>query len=200
MYNFIKRCIDISVSLLALIILCPIYLLVALLVAKKLGRPVHFKQPRPGLNGKVFMMTKFRTMHDATDSQGQPLPDRQRLNSFGLKLRRSSLDELPGLFAVLKGDMSLVGPRPLLVEYLPLYSNEQAQRHNVKPGLTGWAQVNGRNAISWQEKFQLDLWYVNNQSLWLDLKILLMTIHKVCSQADINSQGEASMSKFTGQP
>lgn len=199
MYKIIKRTIDILASLLTLIILSPLYLIITRKVANNLGRPVIFSQQRPGLYGKIFTMKKFRSMRDAQDKNGVALPDNERLTDFGIKLRNSSLDELPGLFSVLKGDMSLVGPRPLLVEYLPLYSKQQARRHNVKPGITGWAQVNGRNAISWQEKFELDVWYVNNQSLWLDIKIIYLTIKKVFSQADISANGEATMNKFTGQ-
>lgn len=193
-----KRTFDIIISLMALTLLFPVILFIRYKVAINLGKPVLFKQKRPGLYGNTFEMLKFRSMRDAKDAQGTPLPDSQRLTPFGCKLRNSSLDELPGLWSVLKGDMSLVGPRPLLVEYLPLYSKEQARRHLVKPGITGWAQVNGRNAISWQEKFELDVWYVDNQSFWLDLKIILLTIKKVFSQADINAQGEATMTKFTG--
>ena len=199
MYKIIKRIIDILAALSALIILSPVYIIVAFKVAKNLGKPVLFSQKRPGLNGQIFTMKKFRSMRDAQDKNGNILPDQERLTPFGIKLRNSSLDELPGLLSVLKGDMSLVGPRPLLVEYLPLYSEVQAKRHDVKPGITGWAQVNGRNAISWQEKFELDVWYVDNQSLWLDIKIIYLTIKKVFSQADINAEGEATMSKFTGQ-
>jgi lipopolysaccharide/colanic/teichoic acid biosynthesis glycosyltransferase len=199
MYKIIKRIIDILAALSALIILSPVYIIVAFKVAKNLGKPVLFSQKRPGLNGQIFTMKKFRSMRDAQDKNGNILPDQERLTPFGIKLRNSSLDELPGLLSVLKGDMSLVGPRPLLVEYLPLYSEVQAKRHDVKPGITGWAQVNGRNAISWQEKFELDVWYVENQSLWLDIKIIYLTIKKVFSQADINAEGEATMSKFTGQ-
>lgn len=199
MYKIIKRIIDILAALSALIILSPVYIFVAFKVAKNLGKPVLFSQKRPGLNGQIFTMKKFRSMRDAQDKNGNILPDQERLTPFGIKLRNSSLDELPGLLSVLKGDMSLVGPRPLLVEYLPLYSEVQAKRHDVKPGITGWAQVNGRNAISWQEKFELDVWYVENQSLWLDIKIIYLTIKKVFSQADINAEGEATMSKFTGQ-
>ena len=193
-----KRTFDIIISLMALTLLSPMILFIRYKVAINLGKPVLFKQRRPGLQGNTFEMLKFRSMRDANDEQGKPLPDSQRLTPFGCKLRNSSLDELLGLWSVLKGDMSLVGPRPLLIEYLPLYSKEQARRHLVKPGITGWAQVNGRNAISWQEKFELDVWYVDNQSLWLDLKIILLTIKKVFSQADINAQGEATMTKFTG--
>lgn len=199
MYRIIKRTIDILASALALFILSPIYLIVSYRVAKNLGTPIIFAQKRPGLAGKIFTMQKFRSMRDASDKHGTALPDSERLTDFGIKLRNSSLDELPGLWSVLKGDMSLVGPRPLLVEYLPLYSKEQARRHEVKPGITGWAQVNGRNAISWQEKFELDVWYVDNQSLWLDIKIILLTIKKVFSQSDINADGEATMAKFTGK-
>jgi lipopolysaccharide/colanic/teichoic acid biosynthesis glycosyltransferase len=199
MYKIIKRIIDILAALSALIILSPVYIIVAFKVAKNLGKPVLFSQKRPGFNGQIFTMKKFRSMRDAQDKNGNILPDQERLTPFGIKLRNSSLDELPGLLSVLKGDMSLVGPRPLLVEYLPLYSEVQAKRHDVKPGITGWAQVNGRNAISWQEKFELDVWYVDNQSLWLDIKIIYLTIKKVFSQADINAEGEATMSKFTGQ-
>lgn len=199
MYKLIKRTLDILAASIALILLSPIYIIVARKVAKNLGTPVIFSQQRPGLHGEIFTMKKFRSMRDATDKNGNVLPDSERLTEFGIKLRNSSLDELPGLWSVLKGDMSLVGPRPLLVEYLPLYSEQQARRHNVKPGITGWAQVNGRNAISWQDKFSLDVWYVDNQSLWLDIKIIFLTIKKVFSQADINADGEATMSKFTGQ-
>lgn len=191
--------IDILAALTALIILSPLYLIVTRKVAKNLGKPVLFSQQRPGLNSQIFTMKKFRSMRDTHDKNGKALPDKERLTPFGIKLRNSSLDELPGLWSVLKGDMSLVGPRPLLIEYLPLYSKVQARRHDVKPGITGWAQVNGRNAISWQEKFELDIWYVENQSLWLDIKILFLTIKKVFSQADISAEGEATMSKFTGQ-
>lgn len=199
MYKFIKRTFDILAASLTLILLSPVYLIVAAKVATNLGTPVIFSQQRPGLHGQIFSMKKFRSMRDATDEYGNILPDSARLTDFGIKLRNSSLDELPGLWSVLKGDMSLVGPRPLLVEYLPLYSAQQARRHYVKPGITGWAQVNGRNAISWQDKFKLDVWYVDNQSMWLDIKIIFLTIKKVFSQADINADGEATMSKFTGQ-
>ena len=198
MNKIIKSLIDKICSALALLIFAPIIIILSIIVARKLGKPVLFKQQRPGLHGNIFEMLKFRSMLDANDEQGQPLSDSERLTPFGSKLRNSSLDELPGLWSVLKGDMSLVGPRPLLVEYLPLYSKEQARRHEVKPGITGWAQVNGRNAISWQEKFELDVWYVNNQSFWLDIKILFLTIKKVFKQADISADGEATMTKFTG--
>jgi len=198
MRQILKSIFDKVCSTTALILLSPLILLLSHIVGKNLGKPVLFKQKRPGLNGNIFEMIKFRSMKDANDDQGIPLPDNERLTPFGEKLRNSSLDELPGLWCVLKGDMSLVGPRPLLVEYLPLYSTEQARRHDVKPGITGWAQVNGRNAISWEEKFALDVWYVDNQSLWLDIKILFLTIKKVFTQSDINAEGEATMSKFTG--
>ncbi|WP_077287626.1 sugar transferase [Cognaticolwellia aestuarii] len=199
MYKFIKRTIDILAASLALLVLSPVYFIVARKVAKNLGTPVIFSQQRPGLHGKIFTMQKFRSMRDAHDEHGNVLPDNERLTDFGIKLRNSSLDELPGLWSVLKGDMSLVGPRPLLVEYLPLYSKQQARRHDAKPGITGWAQVNGRNAISWPDKFKLDVWYIDHQSLWLDIKIILLTVKKVFSQADINADGEATISKFTGQ-
>lgn len=198
MNRMIKSLIDKVCSALALLIFTPVIIVLSIIIAKKLGRPVLFKQKRPGLHGKIFVMLKFRSMRDASDEHGNPLPDSERLTNFGRKLRDSSLDELPGLWSVLKGDMSLVGPRPLLVEYLPLYSADQAKRHNVKPGITGWAQVNGRNAISWQEKFALDVWYVENQSLWLDIKILFLTVKQVFIRADISADGEATMSKFTG--
>jgi len=194
----LKRLFDIFASLCGLILLGPLMIVVAWLVKRKLGSPVLFSQIRPGLNAKPFKMMKFRTMFDAVDQQGNPLPDAQRMTPFGSFLRSSSLDELPGLINVLKGDMSLVGPRPLLMEYLPLYSFEQYRRHCVRPGLTGWAQVNGRNSVSWEEKFKLDVWYVDNKSLWLDLKIIILTIRKVIIREGISADGEATMSKFTG--
>ncbi|MDG5899109.1 sugar transferase [Shewanella xiamenensis] len=194
----VKRLFDLFVSLLALMALWPVILLVGLLIRFKLGSPILFKQPRPGLHGKPFNMLKFRSMLDAADKDGNPLPDEQRLTRFGRVLRSTSLDELPGLINVLKGDMSLVGPRPLLVEYLPLYSPEQARRHEVRPGITGWAQVNGRNTISWEDKFTLDVWYVDNRSVWLDIKILFLTVKKVFVREGISAAGEATMSKFTG--
>lgn len=193
-----KRLFDLFVSLVAIIVLMPVSIVVAILVAIKLGRPVLFSQQRPGLNGKVFKMYKFRSMTGERNEHGELLPDAERLPGFGRLLRSTSLDELPGLWNVLKGDMSLVGPRPLLVEYLPLYSQQQAKRHDVRPGITGWAQVNGRNAISWQQKFDYDLWYVENQSLWLDFKILLLTLKKVVARADINQDNQATMEKFNG--
>ena len=196
--KMLKRLIDITASSAALVALSPVLAVTAYKVKKDLDSPVLFKQTRPGLNGKPFEMIKFRTMKDATDKDGNPLPDSERLTPFGQKLRSTSLDELPELWNVLKGDMSLVGPRPLLMEYLPLYSNEQARRHNVRPGVTGYAQVNGRNAISWEQKFALDTWYVDNQSLWLDFKILAKTVKQVLVKDGISAEGEATMSKFTG--
>ncbi|MFB9146795.1 sugar transferase [Halomonas alkalicola] len=194
----VKRLFDIVASLTALILLSPVLLIVALLVRRKLGSPVLFRQVRPGLHGKPFEMIKFRTMLDAYDDQGKPLPNEQRLTRFGKLLRSTSLDELPELWNVLKGDMSLVGPRPLLVEYLPLYSKHQARRHEVCPGVTGWAQVNGRNAISWEEKFNYDVWYVDHQSFWLDVKILLLTVKKVFVREGISSSENVTMPKFRG--
>lgn len=196
--KMLKRLIDITASGAALVALSPVLAVTAYKVKKDLGSPVLFKQTRPGLNGKPFEMIKFRTMKDATDKDGNLLPDSERLTPFGQKLRSTSLDELPELWNVLKGDMSLVGPRPLLMEYLPLYSSEQARRHNVRPGVTGYAQVNGRNAISWEQKFALDTWYVDNQSLWLDIKILAKTVKQVLIKDGISATGEATMSKFTG--
>ncbi|WP_281247541.1 sugar transferase [Qipengyuania nanhaisediminis] len=172
---------------------------VALMVHSKLGSPVLFTQMRPGQHGKPFRMLKFRTMLDAVDQNGDPLPDEKRLTAFGQLLRSTSLDELPGLFNVLKGDMSVVGPRPLLMDYLPLYSQEQSRRHEVRPGITGWAQVNGRNALSWPEKFALDVWYVDNRSMWLDLKILWLTALKVARRDGISAAGEATMPRFMGE-
>ncbi len=194
----IKRLLDIIIASIALILLSPLYFYVAHKVKKNLGSPVLFRQVRPGLHGKPFEMIKFRSMKDAVDAQGNPLPDSERLTPFGKMLRSSSLDEMPELWNVIKGDMSIVGPRPLLMEYLPLYNQEQAKRHLVRPGMTGHAQVNGRNAISWEEKFKLDTWYVENQSVWLDFKIMLKTVKKVLAKDDINEAGEATMTKFTG--
>ncbi|RZF51152.1 sugar transferase [Acinetobacter halotolerans] len=193
-----KRLLDIIIASSALILLSPLYFYVAYKVKKNLGSPVLFRQVRPGLHGKPFEMIKFRTMKDAVDAHGNPLPDNERLTPFGKMLRSSSLDEMPELWNVIKGDMSIVGPRPLLMEYLPLYNKEQAKRHDVRPGMTGHAQVNGRNAISWEEKFKLDTWYVENRSLWLDFKIMLQTVKKVIAKDDINEAGEATMTKFTG--
>lgn len=194
----LKRLLDIVIASIALILLSPLYFYVAYKVKKNLGSPVLFRQVRPGLHGKPFEMIKFRTMKDAVDAQGNPLPDSERLTDFGKMLRATSLDEMPELWNVIKGDMSIVGPRPLLMEYLPLYNEEQAKRHNVRPGMTGHAQVNGRNAIGWEEKFKLDTWYVENQSVWLDFKIMLQTVKKVLAKDDISAEGEATMSKFTG--
>ncbi|EMP55935.1 undecaprenyl-phosphate galactose phosphotransferase [Marinobacter santoriniensis NKSG1] len=194
----IKRVFDVVLSSLALLLLAPVLLVVAFLIRWNLGSPVFFRQVRPGLGGEPFDMVKFRTMRDATDSKGSPLPDEERMTQFGSFLRTTSLDELPELWNVLKGDMSLVGPRPLLLEYLPLYSKEQFRRHEVRPGVSGWAQVNGRNAISWEDKFKLDVWYVDNQSFALDLKILYLTLKKVLARDGISGEGEATMSKFTG--
>lgn len=194
----LKRAFDIAASTSALVVLSPVLAITAYKVKKEMGSPVLFRQTRPGLHGKPFEMIKFRTMKDATDKEGNALPDSKRLTDFGKKLRASSLDELPELWNVLKGDMSLVGPRPLLIEYLPLYNAEQAKRHNVRPGVTGYAQVNGRNSLSWEDKFKLDTWYVENQSLWLDMKILLKTVKKVIIKDGISAEGEATMTKFTG--
>lgn len=193
-----KRFFDFLVASFALLALFPVIIIVALLIRFKLGSPILFTQDRPGLNGKVFKMMKFRSMLDAKDKQGNLLPDDERMTKFGAFLRSTSLDELPGLFNVLKGDMSLVGPRPLLVQYLPLYSPEQARRHNVRPGITGWAQVNGRNAISWEQKFKLDVWYVDNQSLFLDFKILLLTVKKVFVREGISAHGHVTIEPFKG--
>ena len=194
----LKRLLDIIIATTALILLSPLYAFVAYKVKKNLGSPVLFRQVRPGLHGKPFEMIKFRTMKDAVDAQGNPLPDSERLTAFGKMLRSTSLDEMPELWNVIKGDMSIVGPRPLLTEYLPLYNQEQAKRHNVRPGMTGHAQVNGRNAISWEEKFKLDTWYVENQSTLLDFKIMFKTVHKVLAKDDISAEGEATMTKFNG--
>ncbi|WP_286682074.1 MULTISPECIES: sugar transferase [Idiomarina] len=193
-----SRMFDVSVALVSLVVLLPLMFLLSVFILFKIGTPVFFTQVRPGLHGRSFKMIKFRTMRDAYDSEGNPLPDEQRLTKFGNFLRATSLDELPELWNVLKGDMSLVGPRPLLMEYLDLYTSEQARRHEVRPGVTGWAQVNGRNAISWEEKFKLDVWYVDNRTFWLDIKILFLTIKKVFIREGISAEGEATMSKFKG--
>ena len=198
MKKLAKRLFDLVVAALALLALALPLLVLAGLIRRKLGRPVLFRQVRPGLNGKPFEMVKFRTMTDELGADGVLLPDAQRLTPFGRFLRASSLDELPELWSVIKGDMSLVGPRPLLMEYLPLYTPEQARRHEVRPGITGWAQVNGRNAIGWEDKFALDVWYVENPSLWLDIKILWMTVRKVLVRDGISAAGDATMPKFTG--
>ncbi|MGM1003304.1 sugar transferase [Acinetobacter haemolyticus] len=194
----LKRLLDIIIASTALVLLSPLYFYVAHKVKKNLGSPVLFRQVRPGLHGKPFEMIKFRTMKDALDEQGNPLPDSERLTPFGKMLRSTSLDEMPELWNVLKGDMSIVGPRPLLMDYLPLYNEEQAKRNNVRPGMTGHAQVNGRNAISWEKKFELDTWYVENQSLWLDFKIMLLTVKKVLIKEGINQSEEVTMTRFTG--
>lgn len=193
-----KRLFDLLVSLILFICLSPITMIVALAVRIKLGSPVVFKQQRPGLYGKPFYLYKFRTMTDTKDGNGQLLPDQLRLTTFGRILRKFSLDELPQLINVMKGDISLVGPRPLLMDYLPFYTAEQHRRHDVKPGITGWAQVNGRNAISWEEKFKLDVWYVDHHSFLLDMKILYLTVFKVFNSEGINHPGEATMKSFTG--
>jgi len=194
----IKRTFDFFVSFCAILALLPVIVVVAVLIRFKLGSPILFTQQRPGLDGKIFKMMKFRTMLDGKDKQGNLLPDNERMTQFGAFLRSTSLDELPGLFNVLKGDMSLVGPRPLLVQYLPLYDAKQARRHNVRPGITGWAQVNGRNAISWEDKFKLDVWYVDNQSFWLDIKILFLTIKKVFVREGISANGHVTIEPFKG--
>ncbi len=194
-----KRMLDLLGSSVGLILFSPILIAVSLLIWRQMGRPIIFRQVRPGLHGQAFQMIKFRTMRDALDKNSNPLPDTERLTRLGSFLRSSSLDELPELWNVLKGDMSLVGPRPLLMEYLPLYSPEQARRHEVRPGVTGWAQINGRNAISWNEKFELDVWYVNNRNLWLDLMIIWLTIRKVLKRDGISAAGEATMPKFEGE-
>ena len=196
--SLMKRIFDFIAALLGLIVLAIPLLVLIIFIRKKIGSPVFFRQVRPGLKGRPFEMVKFRTMTDSKGADGQLLPDADRLTPFGRFLRSTSLDELPELWNVLKGDMSLVGPRPLLMEYLPLYTSEQARRHEARPGVTGWAQINGRNAISWEDKFSLDVWYVDNQSLWLDIKILWLTVKKVLVRDGISAVGEATMSKFTG--
>lgn len=193
-----KRLFDIASTIIGLLLLWPVLLVSAVLVRICHGSPIFFRQSRPGLHGKPFKMYKFRTMTDARDREGCLLPDSQRLTRLGQFFRSTSLDEFPELLNVLKGEMSLVGPRPLLMEYLPLYTSEQFRRHEVRPGITGWAQVNGRNAISWEDKFKLDVWYVDNQSLSLDIKILWMTIFKVFQREGVNQEGQATAEKFTG--
>lgn len=197
--HFFKRLIDFILSLIALIVLSPVLLIVALLVRTKLGSPVIFKQERPGLNEKIFTLYKFRTMTDAKDEQGNLLPDEIRLTKFGKLLRSTSLDELPELFNILKGDMAIVGPRPLLVRYLPLYNEHQKHRHDVRPGFTGWAQCNGRNAISWEEKFDLDVYYTKHVSLLLDIKIILKTVKVVLFREGISSETSVTMEEFRGK-
>ena len=194
----LKRLFDIFASLFGLLILSPVIAVVAYKVHKNLGSPVLFRQVRPGKDGKPFEMIKFRTMRDAIDKNGNPLPDSERITAFGNFLRSTSLDELPELWNVLTGEMSLVGPRPLLMEYLPLYNQEQMRRHEARPGVTGWAQINGRNAISWEEKFKLDVWYVDNQSFWLDIKILILTVKKVFIRDGISADDHVTMPRFTG--
>ncbi|WP_288368520.1 sugar transferase [uncultured Alcanivorax sp.] len=193
-----KRLMDVIAALAGLFLLLPLFLIVGLSTRFKLGTPILFTQLRPGINGSSFKMIKFRTMTDKKGEDGKLLPDAERLTAFGQFLRSTSLDELPELWNVLKGDMSLVGPRPLLMEYLPLYSERQGRRHEVRPGITGWAQINGRNALSWEEKFELDVWYVENRTLWLDIKILFLTVWQVVKRDGISQDGEATMSKFTG--
>lgn len=194
-----KRIFDVVASAVALTLLSPVIAIVAWQIRRKLGSPVFFRQVRPGKDGKPFEMVKFRTMRDAYDEDGNPLPNFERMTPFGDRLRSTSLDELPELWNVLKGDMSLVGPRPLLMEYLPLYSKEQARRHEARPGVTGWAQINGRNSLSWDEKFKLDVWYVDNQSFWLDVKILFLTVKKVLVRDGINSGDGVTMPRFKGK-
>ena len=198
MSKFFKRLFDIIASASGLIFLSPVFLILIYLIRKNLGEPVFFTQERPGKDGKPFKMIKFRSMRDAVDQDGNPLPDSERLTPFGKKLRATSLDELPELWNVLKGDMSLVGPRPLLMSYLPLYNEFQNRRHEMRPGVTGWAQVNGRNALSWDEKFAHDIWYIDHYSFWLDMKILFLTVKKVFIKEGISAEGEATMPYFTG--
>lgn len=193
-----KRFLDIIIASIALVFLSPLYFYVAYKVRKNLGSPVIFRQVRPGLNGKPFEMVKFRTMTDERDKEGNLLPNEQRLPKFGKMLRATSLDEMPELWNVIKGDMSIVGPRPLLMDYLPLYNEDQAKRHKIRPGMTGYAQVNGRNSISWEEKFKLDTWYVENQSIWLDFKIMFQTVKKVLVKDGINQSEEVTMTRFKG--
>ncbi len=194
----LKRLFDIVISIIALVVFSPVILILTYQIRKKLGSPVFFRQTRPGLHGKPFRMIKFRTMKDACDKEGNLLPDAERMTKFGDRLRNTSLDELPELWNVIKGDMSLVGPRPLLMQYLPLYSNEQARRHDVRPGVTGWAQINGRNAIDWEQKFNLDVWYVDNHSLFLDVKILFLTVKKVLIRDGISADGHVTVEPFKG--
>ena len=194
----LKRFLDIIIASIALVFLSPLYFYVAYKVRKNLGSPVIFRQVRPGLNGKPFEMVKFRTMTDERDKEGNLLPNEQRLPKFGKMLRATSLDEMPELWNVIKGDMSVVGPRPLLMDYLPLYNEDQAKRHKIRPGMTGYAQVNGRNSISWEEKFKLDTWYVENQSIWLDFKIMFQTVKKVLVKDGINQSEEVTMTRFKG--
>ena len=196
--KYIKRLLDFTLSILALIILSPVLLVTALLVRIKLGSPIIFHQERPGKSEKIFRLYKFRSMTDECDENGNLLPDDERLTRFGRTLRSTSLDELPELWNILRGDMSIVGPRPLLVKYLPLYNEEQRHRHDVRPGLTGWAQANGRNAISWEEKFKLDVWYVQHISFWVDVKVIFMTVKKVFCRDGISSETSVTMEEFSG--
>lgn len=198
--RWVKRFLDIAGALLVLAILCPLLFVIGILVRIKLGSPVIFRQPRAGLNGAAFTIVKFRSMTDARDDGGVLLPDAQRLTRFGRFLRSSSLDELPELLNVLRGEMSLVGPRPLLLKYLPLYSQQQARRHEVRPGITGWAQVNGRNALTWESRFEMDVWYVDHASLTLDIRILMMTLLKVIAREGISQPGQSTMDEFRGSP
>ena len=198
MYLKIKPLIDFAVSLISIILLFPLLLLIGTIVYIMIGTPIIFKQERPGLYGKPFTFYKFRTMEEAFDKDGKPLPDLKRLTKFGQLLRKTSLDELPSLFNVLKLEMSLVGPRPLLMDYLPIYSKEQFRRHDLKPGITGWAQINGRNEISWQKKFELDLWYIDNISLFIDLKIFILTLFTVIRRRGINQSESITMERFNG--
>ena len=198
MYSYIKRLIDICGAIIGLLAMSPVLLVVAVWIRLTMGAPILFRQQRPGLNEKSFFMLKFRTMTDARDEGGEPLPDAERLNRLGRFLRKTSLDEFPELINVLKGDMSLVGPRPLFMKYLALYTPEQSRRHDVRPGVTGWAQVNGRNTTSWPERFRLDVWYVDNASVWLDLRILVLTLWVVLRQDDISAEGHATMPHFQG--
>ena len=193
-----KRLFDITLSLILIILFSPLYIIVSLLILIKMGSPILFRQKRPGLKEKIFSIYKFRTMTNEVDENGELLPDEKRLVGIGKFIRSTSLDELPQIFNVLKGDMSFVGPRPLLIEYLPFYNEKQKKRHNVRPGITGWAQVNGRNAISWEQKFEYDVWYVEHQSFWLDIKILWLTFLKVVKRSDISSDTSATMEKFEG--
>jgi len=194
----VKRLFDIILSLMMVILFLPLYSIVSILIYIKMGSPILFRQKRPGFNEEIFEIYKFRTMTNDIDDSGELLPDEKRLIGLGRFIRSTSLDELPQIFNVLKGDMSFVGPRPLLIEYLPLYNNRQKLRHSVKPGITGWAQVNGRNAISWEEKFEYDIWYVEHQSFWLDMKIIWLTFLKVLKRSDISSSSSTTMEKFEG--
>ena len=195
----LKRFFDISLIFLGVPLIIPVLLFLALSVRLMLGSPIFFRQKRPGLHGKLFELCKFRSMRDLYDDKGASLPDEKRLTGFGRFLRSTSLDELPEVYNVLKGDMSLVGPRPLLVEYLPLYSEKQARRHDVRPGITGWAQVNGRNTLAWKERFEFDIWYVDNRSFQLDVKIIIMTVKQVLTRSGVSEKGQATMTKFTGK-